>query len=153
MGSKMGENSNILIFLGLLGAIVVIVSMAGGSGAYGRWAASKIRTRQGASLATAGLGCLIFIDDYFNCLTVGTVMRPVTDLSLIHISTSGNIQPVFLCQGKKRCIHSRTEQIVAVRKGNILSLGRGYPVITGMGRAFVLCREYPDPFLLLGVFS
>ncbi|MEG0691589.1 MAG: Na+/H+ antiporter NhaC family protein [Oscillospiraceae bacterium] len=79
MGEKMGSNANILIFLGLLGAIVVIVTMAGGSSAYGKWATSKIKTRRGAALATSGLGCLIFIDDYFNCLTVGTVMRPVTD--------------------------------------------------------------------------
>lgn len=79
MGEKIGGNANILIFLGLLGAIVVIVTKAGGSAAYGEWASRKIKTRRGASLATSGLGCLIFIDDYFNCLTVGTVMRPVTD--------------------------------------------------------------------------
>lgn len=79
MGSKMGDNAYILIFLGLLGAIVVIVTKAGGSAAYGDWASRKISTRRGASLATTALGCLIFIDDYFNCLTVGTVMRPVTD--------------------------------------------------------------------------
>lgn len=79
MGQKMGENVNILIFLGLLGAIVVIVTKGGGSRAYGDWACSKIKTRRGASFATTALGCLIFIDDYFNCLTVGTVMKPVTD--------------------------------------------------------------------------
>ncbi len=79
MGEKIGGNANILIFLGLLGAIVVIVTKAGGSAAYGEWAVQKIKTRRGASLATSALGCLIFIDDYFNCLTVGTVMRPVTD--------------------------------------------------------------------------
>lgn len=79
MGDKIGGNANILIFLGLLGAIVVLVTRAGGSAAYGQWAIHHIKTRRGASLATAALGCLIFIDDYFNCLTVGTVMRPVTD--------------------------------------------------------------------------
>lgn len=79
MGERMGENVNILIFLGLLGALVVIVTKAGGSSAYGTWAVKKVKTRRGASLATCALGCLIFIDDYFNCLTVGTVMRPVTD--------------------------------------------------------------------------
>lgn len=79
MGERMGDNINILIFLGLLGAIVVIVTKAGGSAAYGSWAVKKVKTRAGASLATCALGCLIFIDDYFNCLTVGTVMRPVTD--------------------------------------------------------------------------
>lgn len=79
MSERMGSNANILIFLGLLGAIVVLVTRAGGSAAYGEWAIRKIKTRRGASLATAALGCIIFIDDYFNCLTVGTVMRPVTD--------------------------------------------------------------------------
>ncbi|MCI8598314.1 MAG: Na+/H+ antiporter NhaC family protein [Lachnospiraceae bacterium] len=79
MGSKIGDNVNILIFLGLLGALVVIVTRAGGSAAYGDWASRKITTRRGAALATSALGCLIFIDDYFNCLSVGTVMRPVTD--------------------------------------------------------------------------
>lgn len=79
MREKIGGNANILIFLGLLGALVVIVTKAGGSNAYGNWAVRKIKTRKGASLATGALGCLIFIDDYFNCLTVGTVMRPVTD--------------------------------------------------------------------------
>lgn len=79
MGSKIGDNVNILIFLGLLGALVVIVTRAGGSAAYGEWASRKLTTRRGAALATSALGCLIFIDDYFNCLSVGTVMRPVTD--------------------------------------------------------------------------
>jgi tetracycline resistance efflux pump len=79
MAEKIGGNACILMFLGLLGAIVVIVTKAGGSAAYGDWAVKKITTRRGAALATAGLGCLIFIDDYFNCLSVGTVMRPVTD--------------------------------------------------------------------------
>ena len=79
MGERMGGNVNILIFLGLLGALVVVITKAGGSAAYGNWAAQKINSRKGASLATCALGCLIFIDDYFNCLSVGTVMRPVTD--------------------------------------------------------------------------
>lgn len=79
MGEKMGENVYILIFLALLGALVAIVTMGGGSAAYGEMAARKIRTRRGATLATSALGCLIFIDDYFNCLTVGTVMKPLTD--------------------------------------------------------------------------
>ncbi len=79
MGDRMAGNVNILIFLGLLGALVVIVTKGGGSAAYGNWAVQKIKTRRGASLATAVLGGIIFIDDYFNCLTVGTVMKPVTD--------------------------------------------------------------------------
>ncbi len=73
------DHANILIFLALLGTIVILVTKAGGANAYGDWAIKKIKTRRGASLATTGLGILIFIDDYFNCLTVGTVMRPVTD--------------------------------------------------------------------------
>ncbi|MBR2760354.1 MAG: Na+/H+ antiporter NhaC family protein [Solobacterium sp.] len=72
-------NVGILIFLIILGIIVQMMNKAGGSAAFGRWASRKIRTRSGAQLATIGLGSLIFIDDYFNCLTVGSVMRPVCD--------------------------------------------------------------------------
>lgn len=69
----------ILIFLVILGAMVCLMNRAGGSAAFGRWAQTHIKSRVGAQLATIILGCLIFIDDYFNCLTVGSVMRPVTD--------------------------------------------------------------------------
>lgn len=72
-------NVGILIFLVVLGIIVVLMNKAGGSRAYGEWAAKHITSRKGASLATFLLGVLIFVDDYFNCLTVGSVMRPVTD--------------------------------------------------------------------------
>ena len=72
-------NVGILIFLVILGIIVSLMNKSGGSAAFGRWAQTKIKNRVGAQLATIGLGSLIFIDDYFNCLTVGTVMRPVTD--------------------------------------------------------------------------
>lgn len=72
-------NVGILIFLVVLGIIVVLMNRAGGSAAYGRWASKTIKTRKGALLSTFVLGVLIFIDDYFNCLTVGSVMRPVTD--------------------------------------------------------------------------
>lgn len=72
-------NAGILIFLVVLGAIVVLMNKAGGSRAYGEWAAKHIKSRAGASLSTFVLGALIFVDDYFNCLTVGSVMRPVTD--------------------------------------------------------------------------
>ena len=72
-------NVGILIFLVILGAIVAMMNKAGGSAAFGRWAQMHIKTRRGAQFATTVLGCLIFIDDYFNCLTVGSVMRPVTD--------------------------------------------------------------------------
>ena len=73
------SNVGILIFLVILGSIVAMMNKAGGSAAFGRWASSKIKTPAGAQLATIALGVLIFIDDYFNCLTVGSVMRPVTD--------------------------------------------------------------------------
>ena len=72
-------NVGILLFLVILGTIVVLVNKAGGSAAYGEWAAKKIKSRKGAQFAVFVLGILIFIDDYFNCLTVGNVMRPVTD--------------------------------------------------------------------------
>ena len=72
-------NVGILLFLVVLGTITVLMNRAGGSAAFGRWAAKHIKTRAGAQLATIALGVLIFVDDYFNCLTVGSVMRPVTD--------------------------------------------------------------------------
>ena len=72
-------NVGILIFLVILGGMVMLMNRAGGSAAFGRWSQEHIKTRLGAQLATIALGCLIFIDDYFNCLTVGSVMRPLTD--------------------------------------------------------------------------
>ncbi|WKY46526.1 Na+/H+ antiporter NhaC family protein [Eubacteriaceae bacterium ES3] len=70
---------NILLFLALLGALVYLVTLAGGSKAYGNWACTKLKSKRSALLATSLLGAIIFVDDYFNCLTVGTVMKPVTD--------------------------------------------------------------------------
>lgn len=72
-------NVGILVFLVILGTMVCLMNRAGGSAAFGRWASKHIKTRVGAELATILLGVLIFIDDYFNCLTVGSVMRPITD--------------------------------------------------------------------------
>ena len=72
-------NMGILVFLVILGIMVCMMNKAGGSAAFGRWASVHIKTRIGAQLATIVLGVLIFIDDYFNCLTVGSVMRPITD--------------------------------------------------------------------------
>ncbi|MGN1151789.1 MAG: Na+/H+ antiporter NhaC family protein, partial [Lachnospiraceae bacterium] len=72
-------NMGILVFLVILGIMVCMMNKAGGSAAFGRWASVHIKSRAGAQLATILLGVLIFIDDYFNCLTVGSVMRPVTD--------------------------------------------------------------------------
>ena len=77
--SAVTDNAGIFIFLVELGIIVALINKAGGSAAFGKWAATHIKSRTGAMLATFVLGVLIFIDDYFNCLTVGSVMRPVTD--------------------------------------------------------------------------
>lgn len=79
MSDKLGDNASIIIFLACLGALVTVITMAGGSRAYGEWAGNKIKSKKGAQLGTSLLGGLIFIDDYFNCLTIGTVMKPVTD--------------------------------------------------------------------------
>ena len=77
--TALADNAGVFLFLVLLGILVALVNAAGGSAAFGRWAEKNIRTKAGAMLATFILGVLIFIDDYFNCLTVGSVMRPVTD--------------------------------------------------------------------------
>jgi tetracycline resistance efflux pump len=77
MGNKF--DLNIVLFCSLLGALVYVIYMAGASKAYGNWATAKIKGRRSALLSTSALGAFIFIDDYFNCLTVGTVMRPITD--------------------------------------------------------------------------
>ena len=76
-------NVGILVFLVILSILVVLMNKAGGSAAFGRWAAAHIKTRAGAQLSIIALGVLIFVDDYFNCLTVGSVMRPVSDKSRI----------------------------------------------------------------------
>ena len=77
--TALADNAGIFLFLVLLGILVALVNAAGGSAAFGRWAEKNIRSKAGAMIATFVLGVLIFIDDYFNCLTVGSVMRPVTD--------------------------------------------------------------------------
>ena len=79
IGAKLGENGGILVFLVVLGVFAIILSATGATRAYGEWAAERILSKRGSLLATIALGCLIFVDDYFNCLTVGSVMRPVTD--------------------------------------------------------------------------
>lgn len=79
MGGKIGGNVNIILFLAFLGIVVALITKSGASKAYGEWASRTIKSKKGALLSTMLLGSLIFVDDYFNCLTVGTVMRPVTD--------------------------------------------------------------------------
>jgi len=79
MVSKIADNAYMIVFLALLWAVVRLVSRSGGSEAYGRWAGQRLRTKRSALFATSFLGILVFIDDGFNCLTVGTVMRPITD--------------------------------------------------------------------------
>ena len=81
--SAVSGTAGIFAFLVILGALVALINKAGGSAAFGRWASTHIKSRVGAQLATFALGVLIFIDDYFNCLTVGSVMRPVTDSNRI----------------------------------------------------------------------
>ena len=79
MSKKVGDNVPIIVFLVVLGIFVILMQRSGGAVAYGRWAEKKVKTKRGVLGMTAGLGCLIFMDDYFNCLTVGSVMRPLTD--------------------------------------------------------------------------
>ena len=79
MVPAVADNAGIMLFLVILGAMVALINRAGGSAAFGRWAETHIKTRAGAMFATFLLGVLIFVDDYFNCLTVGSVMLPVTD--------------------------------------------------------------------------
>ncbi|MBR2530508.1 MAG: Na+/H+ antiporter NhaC family protein [Lachnospiraceae bacterium] len=79
LSDAVASNAGILIFLVILGSIVALINKSGGSRAFGDWASKNIKTKVGASIATFALGVLIFIDDYFNCLTVGSVMAPITD--------------------------------------------------------------------------
>jgi Na+/H+ antiporter NhaC len=79
MAGKIADNSYMIIFLALLWAVITLVGRSGGMNAYGRWAGAKLKTQRATRLATALLGVLIFIDDGFNCLTIGTVMRPIYD--------------------------------------------------------------------------
>ena len=73
------DNAGIFIFLVVLGMLVALVNTAGGAAAFGRWAGTHVKSRVGVQISAFILGCLIFVDDYFNCLTVGSVMRPLTD--------------------------------------------------------------------------
>ena len=76
---SLADSAGIFIFLVILGIFVALINATGASAAFGKWAAKNVKSRVGAQIATFVLGVLIFVDDYFNCLTVGSVMRPVTD--------------------------------------------------------------------------
>lgn len=79
MIAKLGENAAMILFLALLGGLVAVITKAGGSNAYASWARSHFKSRRTALTATAAFSACLFLDDYFNCITSGTVMRPVTD--------------------------------------------------------------------------
>ena len=83
MGNKVQGNMGVLIFIVLLGMIVHLMNLSGATHEYAEWASKRIKTKRQALLATMALGIIIFVDDYFNCLTVGTVMRPITDRNKI----------------------------------------------------------------------
>mgnify|MGYP000501977923 CR=1 FL=1 len=96
MDEKIGANVDILIFLVLIGIIVALITSSGASKAYGNWATKTIKSKRGALLATSCLGALIFVDDYFNCLTVGTVMRPVTDRAKLAYIIDATAAPICI---------------------------------------------------------
>ena len=79
MATQISSNAALILFLALLGALVVVIAIAGGSRAYAEFVATRVKNAKMAQLLSAVLGIIIFVDDYFNCLTVGAVMRPVTD--------------------------------------------------------------------------
>lgn len=83
MSTKVYGNMGVLFFIILLGMIVHLMNMSGATHEYAKWASKRLKTRKQSMLATMALGIIIFVDDYFNCLTVGTVMRPITDRNRI----------------------------------------------------------------------
>ena len=107
---KSSMNLNILIFDVLLGMIIVLMAKSGGSAAYGRWAGSKIKNKKSAMFATTGLGILIFVDDYFNCLTVGSV----------YASGHRQVQSIT-CE---TCLHNRRDCSTGLYYRTDLKLGR-----------------------------
>ncbi|ADL04059.1 Na+/H+ antiporter NhaC family protein [Lacrimispora saccharolytica] len=110
----------IIFFVSLLGALVYVISMAGGSKAYGKWASSKIKSRKLALAATALLGIIIFIDDYFNCLTVGTVMKPLTDKYKV---SRAKLAYIIDCTAAPVCIISPISSWAAAVGSNLEATG------------------------------
>ena len=122
MMEKLGDSWNvgILIFLVFLGIIVALMTRAGGSAAYGKWAGSKIKTKSGALLSTFALGVVIFVDDYFNCLTVGSVMRPITDQ---HNVSRAKLAYLIDATAAPVCIIAPISSWAAAVSGFVLKLG------------------------------
>lgn len=113
-------NLNIILFICLLGALIHVITVAGGSRAYGRWASTKIKSRKSSLISSALLGVCIFIDDYFNCLTVGTVMRPVTDKYNI---PRAKLAYIIDCIAAPICIIAPISSWAAAISSNIESTG------------------------------
>lgn len=129
-------NVGILIFLVLLGILVALITKAGGSAAFGRWAQKHIKTRTGAQLATFVLGVLIFVDDYFNCLTVGSVMRPVTDS---HNISRAKLAYIIDATAAPICIIAPISSWAAAVSG----------VVEGQNGLSLFCRSIPYNFYSL----
>lgn len=128
-------NAGIFVFLVMLGVMVALVNVAGGSAAFGSWAARRIRTRRGAVLATFALGVLIFVDDYFNCLTVGAVMRPVADGRRI---SRAKLAYVIDCTAAPVCMIAPISSWAAAVAATASDLGTG---VTGI-QLFVQAIPY-----------
>ena len=127
------DNVGILIFLVVLGVMVSMMNKAGGSAAFGEWASEHIKTRIGAQLSAIILGVLIFIDDYFNCLTVGSVMRPVTDKHQV-----SRAKLAYLIDAMHHCTY-----IIVGSRGYRLCKGRGWLFYFHKGHSIqLLCTLY-----------
>ena len=112
-------NMGILVFLVILGIMVCMMNNAGGSAAFGRWASIHIKTRVGAQLATIVLGILIFIDDYFNCLTVGSVMRPITDKHNVSRANNAVKGDIYTTPDRP---YANAENEIVEEKGKVIDL-------------------------------
>ncbi len=128
-------NVGILIFLVVLGVMVSMMNKAGGSAAFGEWASEHIKTRIGAQLSAIILGVLIFIDDYFNCLTVGSVMRPVTDKHRFK---------------SKACISDRCHSSACMHHCTYIIVGsRGYRLCKGEDGFSIFIKAIPYNYYAL----
>ncbi|MCL2057265.1 MAG: Na+/H+ antiporter NhaC family protein [Oscillospiraceae bacterium] len=110
------NDAAIMLFLVALGILLVLMNKAGGSGAYARWAVKRIKTKRGAQFATIGLGILLFVDDYFNCLTVGNIMMPLTDR---HKVSRAKLAYIVDCTAAPICIIAPVSSWAAAVAANI----------------------------------